>query len=190
MFQHTCNLKIKLTKTSHILLFKSLIFNYFTAIPKQVIQLILIILVGTDVCVRMVFVWEETGVPGGNPLLWYRVVIGSFAFGNIEQDKEGAVMVTCYYLANVHVLIYHAINNTLTPSIQLITVTICQVKDSSSLHEYNYIYWRPAKWRRRMCKICRFHSMSPKLECQKSIARMSVQNRSVVVSYCLCMLWN
>ena len=24
-------------------------------------------LVGTDVCVRMVFVWEETGVPGGNP---------------------------------------------------------------------------------------------------------------------------
>ena len=24
-------------------------------------------LVGTDVWVRMVFVWEETGVPGGNP---------------------------------------------------------------------------------------------------------------------------
>ena len=24
-------------------------------------------LVGTDVCVTMVFVWEETGVPGGNP---------------------------------------------------------------------------------------------------------------------------
>ena len=24
-------------------------------------------LVGTDVCVPMVFVWEETGVPGGNP---------------------------------------------------------------------------------------------------------------------------
>ena len=23
----------------------------------------------TDVCVRMVFVWEETGVPGGNPLV-------------------------------------------------------------------------------------------------------------------------
>ena len=29
---------------------------------KQVIQLILIIPVGTDVCVRMVFVWEETRV--------------------------------------------------------------------------------------------------------------------------------
>ena len=27
-------------------------------------------LVGTDVCVRMVFVWEETGVPGGNPPVW------------------------------------------------------------------------------------------------------------------------
>ena len=27
-------------------------------------------LVGTDVCVRMVFVWEETGVPGGNPFVW------------------------------------------------------------------------------------------------------------------------
>ena len=26
-----------------------------------------IMLVGTDVCVQMVFVWEETGVPGGNP---------------------------------------------------------------------------------------------------------------------------
>ena len=27
-------------------------------------------LVGTDVCVRMVFEWEETGVPGGNPRVW------------------------------------------------------------------------------------------------------------------------
>ena len=27
-------------------------------------------LVGTDVCVRMVFVWDETGVPGGNPPVW------------------------------------------------------------------------------------------------------------------------
>ena len=27
-------------------------------------------LVDTDVCVRMVFVWEETGVPGGNPPAW------------------------------------------------------------------------------------------------------------------------
>jgi len=49
---------------------KSLIFIYFTTITKQVIQLILIMLVGTDVCVRMVFVWEETGVPGGNPPVW------------------------------------------------------------------------------------------------------------------------
>ena len=45
-------------------------FIYFTTITKQVIQLILIMLVGTDVCVRMVFVWAETGVPGGNPLVW------------------------------------------------------------------------------------------------------------------------
>ena len=27
-------------------------------------------LVGTDVCVRMVFVWEETRVPRGNPPVW------------------------------------------------------------------------------------------------------------------------
>ena len=27
-------------------------------------------LVGTNVCVQMVFVWEETGVPGGNPPVW------------------------------------------------------------------------------------------------------------------------
>ena len=27
-------------------------------------------LVDTDVCVRMVFVWEETGVPEGNPPVW------------------------------------------------------------------------------------------------------------------------
>jgi len=27
-------------------------------------------LVVNDVCVRMVFVWEETGVPGGNPPVW------------------------------------------------------------------------------------------------------------------------
>ena len=47
--------------------FNVLNFIYFTTITKQVIQLILIMLVGTDVCFRMVFVWEETGVPGGNP---------------------------------------------------------------------------------------------------------------------------
>ena len=34
---------------------------------KQVIQLILITLVGPDVGARGVLVWEETGVPGGNP---------------------------------------------------------------------------------------------------------------------------
>jgi len=27
-------------------------------------------LVGNDVCVRMVFVWKETGVSGGNPPVW------------------------------------------------------------------------------------------------------------------------
>jgi len=45
------------------MLIKILNFIYFTTITKQVI---LIMLVGTDVCIRMVFVWEETGVPGGN----------------------------------------------------------------------------------------------------------------------------
>jgi len=45
---------------------RSLNVIYFTTITKQVMQLILSMLVGTDVCVRMVFVWEETGVPGGN----------------------------------------------------------------------------------------------------------------------------
>ena len=34
---------------------------------KQVIQRILVMLVGTDVCGPVVFVWEEIGVPGGNP---------------------------------------------------------------------------------------------------------------------------
>ena len=48
----------------------SLNFIYFTTITKRVIQLILIMLVGTDVCVRMVFGWEETGVPGGNAPVW------------------------------------------------------------------------------------------------------------------------
>jgi len=43
---------------------------YFTTIRKQVIQLILIMLVGTDVCVPVVFVLEETGVPGGNQPVW------------------------------------------------------------------------------------------------------------------------
>ena len=43
------------------------LFFYFKKITKQVIQLILIMLVGTDVYVPVVFVWEETKVPGGNP---------------------------------------------------------------------------------------------------------------------------
>jgi len=51
----------------------SKVFYFFKIITlfdndyEQVIQLILIMLVGTDVGVRMVFVWEDTGVPGGNP---------------------------------------------------------------------------------------------------------------------------
>ena len=27
-------------------------------------------LVGTDDCICVVFLWEETGVPGGNPPVW------------------------------------------------------------------------------------------------------------------------
>ena len=38
-------------------------FMYFTTITKRVKHLILIMLVGTDVRVSVVFVWEETGVP-------------------------------------------------------------------------------------------------------------------------------
>jgi len=49
------------------LIFVVAVKNIFTTITKQVIQLILIMLVDTDVCVRMVFVWEETGIPEGNP---------------------------------------------------------------------------------------------------------------------------
>ena len=45
-------------------------FIYFTTITKQVIQIILIMLVGTDVYVPVVFEWEETGVSGGNPPGW------------------------------------------------------------------------------------------------------------------------
>ena len=37
---------------------------------KQVRQLILIMLVGTVACVPVVFVWEETGLPRGNPPVW------------------------------------------------------------------------------------------------------------------------
>ena len=47
-----------------------LAFIYFTTITKQVKQLILTMLVGTDVCFPVVFVWEETGVPGGKPHVW------------------------------------------------------------------------------------------------------------------------
>ena len=46
---------------------KSLKLIYFTTITKQVLQLILIMLFGTDVSVWVVFLWEETGVTGVNP---------------------------------------------------------------------------------------------------------------------------
>jgi len=51
----------------HISETSNLFLPYFTTITKQVLQLILIMLVGTDVCVQTVFMWEETGLPGGNP---------------------------------------------------------------------------------------------------------------------------
>jgi len=40
--------------------------SYYTTITNQVIQLVLVMLVGTHICVSVVFVWEETRVPGGN----------------------------------------------------------------------------------------------------------------------------
>ena len=46
------------------------LYLFYNDYEKQVIQLKLIILVGTDVCVGMVFVLEETVVPGGNPPVW------------------------------------------------------------------------------------------------------------------------
>ena len=52
-------------------------FNFklylFYNITKQVIKLILIMLVGTNVCVRMDFVWEETGAHRRKPtcLTWW-----------------------------------------------------------------------------------------------------------------------
>ena len=36
----------------------------------KVMQLILIMLIGIDVCDRMVFLWEETGVPRWDPPVW------------------------------------------------------------------------------------------------------------------------
>ena len=35
---------------------------------KQILQLIQIFLIGTNVCVSVVVVWEETGIPEGNHL--------------------------------------------------------------------------------------------------------------------------
>jgi len=40
---------------------------YFTTINKQVIQLIQILPVGSNDVAKVLFVWEETGVPGENP---------------------------------------------------------------------------------------------------------------------------
>ena len=48
------------------------IYSFFTTIMKQVVQLILIMLFGTDVCVQVVCVWEETGVLEGNDHLTCR----------------------------------------------------------------------------------------------------------------------
>jgi len=56
-----------------ILHYKPVVFNlnfiYCTTIKKQAKQLILIMLVGTDVCVRVVFVLEETKYPEKNTRL-------------------------------------------------------------------------------------------------------------------------
>ena len=40
----------------------------YTTITKQVIQLLSIMLAGTDVYVSVVSVWGKPGLPGGNPL--------------------------------------------------------------------------------------------------------------------------
>lgn len=42
-------------------------FFYFKTIAKQVLQLLLISIVGTDVSVKGSLIWEEAGVPGKNP---------------------------------------------------------------------------------------------------------------------------
>ena len=44
-------------------------FIYLT-ITKHITQLILIMLVGSNVCVCVILLWEKTGVPGWNPNVW------------------------------------------------------------------------------------------------------------------------
>ena len=49
-----------LARSFHIVLIYFLLnFIYFTTITRQVIQLILIMLVGTDVCTRLTLVYEK-----------------------------------------------------------------------------------------------------------------------------------
>ena len=54
-------------------------------------------LVGTDVCVTMVFVWEETGVPGGNP-----PVLHDDQHGHLTCQRR----VSKYRLYSFHIYVY------------------------------------------------------------------------------------
>ena len=53
-------------------------------------------LVGTDVCVQMVFVWEETGVPGGTPpSVWlgdHMTIKDPYLFTRMTHTASGRVL--------------------------------------------------------------------------------------------------
>jgi len=55
-------------KHQHLgILKKFKLYLFYNDYETLVIQLTLIMRVGTDACLWMVFMWEETGVPRGNP---------------------------------------------------------------------------------------------------------------------------
>ena len=63
-------LTLYLTSKTSIAQTLSLNLIYFTLITKQFIQLMSVFLTCTNFQVHVLFLWEETGVPGGNPPVW------------------------------------------------------------------------------------------------------------------------
>ena len=97
-------------------LHKKYILNFIYFTTKQVIQLILIMFVGTDVCVRMVFVWEEPECPEETHLsdlvtTWWSM-INIFNTIHVRLPGSGSVSIICILVSRQQLVTvsYHIYN--------------------------------------------------------------------------------
>ena len=92
-------------------------------------------LVGTDVCGSVVFVWEEIGVPGGNPTVWLgdhmTISLANDGYWTRVAAVRGEHVITTPASQNVG--IYLSTNPSCVIVASYFTISVCKLTSMNSL---------------------------------------------------------